>query len=216
MVFVNFTVGISRSSPPEVFLGNSILKICSKFIGERPWQSVISIKLLYNFIEIALWYECSPAYLLHFFRTTFYKNTFRGLLLYRFQSVWNGSGNCKITSLQENILHIWILSEPLFSKLMTQKFLGPCFKSFVVLAFKKFVSLMLQSKRSIVPGSKEKYVHQTYFRIHWIGFRRFNKKQKSVWSNVFWYVKVCIFWKCIQYKYIEAKHKCQKSVLRTK
>ena len=24
-------------------------------------------------------------------------------------------------------------------------------------------------------------------------------KQKSVWSNAFWYVKVCIFWKCIQY-----------------
>ena len=24
-------------------------------------------------------------------------------------------------------------------------------------------------------------------------------KNKSVWSNVFWYVKVCIFWKCIQY-----------------
>ena len=22
---------------------------------------------------------------------------------------------------------------------------------------------------------------------------------KSVWSNVFWYIKVCIFWKCIQY-----------------
>ena len=20
----------------------------------------------------------------------------------------------------------------------------------------------------------------------------------SVWSNVFWYIKVCIFWKCIQ------------------
>ena len=24
-------------------------------------------------------------------------------------------------------------------------------------------------------------------------------KQESVWSNVFWCVKVCIFWKCIQY-----------------
>ena len=29
-------------------------------------------------------------------------------------------------------------------------------------------------------------------------FVDFKKKQKSVWSNVFWYVKVCIFWKCIQ------------------
>ena len=30
-------------------------------------------------------------------------------------------------------------------------------------------------------------------------FNDFKNKQKSVWSNVFWYVKVCIFWKCIQY-----------------
>ena len=29
-------------------------------------------------------------------------------------------------------------------------------------------------------------------------FGDFNKKQKCVRSNVFWYVKVCIFWKCIQ------------------
>ena len=34
-------------------------------------------------------------------------------------------------------------------------------------------------------------------------WKDFNKilqtRNKSVWSNVFWYVKVCIFWKCIQY-----------------
>ena len=30
-------------------------------------------------------------------------------------------------------------------------------------------------------------------------FDDFKNKQKSVWSNFFWYVKVCIFWKCIQY-----------------
>ena len=30
-------------------------------------------------------------------------------------------------------------------------------------------------------------------------FNDFKNKQKSVWSNAFWYVKVCIFWKCIQY-----------------
>ena len=34
-----------RSSPPKVFLGIGILKICSKFIEEHPCQSVISIKL---------------------------------------------------------------------------------------------------------------------------------------------------------------------------
>ena len=35
-----------RSSRPEVFLGKGVLKICSKFIGEHPCRSVISIKLL--------------------------------------------------------------------------------------------------------------------------------------------------------------------------
>ena len=30
-------------------------------------------------------------------------------------------------------------------------------------------------------------------------FNDFKNKQKSIWSNIFWYVKVCIFWKCIQY-----------------
>ena len=35
-----------RSSPPEVFLGKGVLKICSKFTGEHPYRSAISIKLL--------------------------------------------------------------------------------------------------------------------------------------------------------------------------
>ena len=30
-------------------------------------------------------------------------------------------------------------------------------------------------------------------------FDDFKNKQKSVWSNVFWYVKVYVFWKFIQY-----------------
>ena len=35
-----------RSSPPEVFQEKGVLKICSKFTGEHPCRSVISIKLL--------------------------------------------------------------------------------------------------------------------------------------------------------------------------
>ena len=38
----------------ELFLEKGILKICSKFTGEHPCRSVISIKLLSNFIEITL------------------------------------------------------------------------------------------------------------------------------------------------------------------
>ena len=64
-----------------MFLGKGILKIFSKFTGENPCRSVISIKLLWNFIEITLWHGCSPVNLLHIFRIPFYKNTSRGLLL---------------------------------------------------------------------------------------------------------------------------------------
>ena len=35
-----------------MFLIKVFLKICREFTGEHPCQSVISIKLLYNFIEI--------------------------------------------------------------------------------------------------------------------------------------------------------------------
>ena len=72
---------IIRSSPPEVFLGKGVLTICSKFTGEHPYQSVISIKLQSNFIKITLRYRCSPVHLLDVLRTTFRKNTFEGLLL---------------------------------------------------------------------------------------------------------------------------------------
>ena len=70
-----------RSTRPEVFLGKDIQKIDSKFTGEHPCQSVISIKLLSNFIEIALRHACSPVILLYIFRTPFPKNTSGWLLL---------------------------------------------------------------------------------------------------------------------------------------
>ena len=62
-----------RSSHPEMFLGNGVLKICGKFTGEHPCRSVISIKLLSNFIEIALRHGRSPVNLQHIFRTAFPK-----------------------------------------------------------------------------------------------------------------------------------------------
>ena len=37
---------MDRSSPPELFLGKGVLKICSKFTGEHPCRSAISVKLL--------------------------------------------------------------------------------------------------------------------------------------------------------------------------
>ena len=73
---------IARSSPPQAFLQKVVLKICSKFTGEQPCRSVISIKLQSNFIEITLRHVCYTVNLLHVFGTPFYKNTYGGLLLY--------------------------------------------------------------------------------------------------------------------------------------
>ena len=71
----------SRSSCPQEFLRKGVLRICSKFTGQRPCRSVISIKLQNNFIEMILWHGCSPVNLLHIFRLPFPKNTFGWLLL---------------------------------------------------------------------------------------------------------------------------------------
>ena len=73
------SIGISSRS--EVLLVKGVLKICSKFTGEQPCRSVISIKLLCNFIEITLRHECSPVNLLHIFRKPFTKNPSGWLLL---------------------------------------------------------------------------------------------------------------------------------------
>ena len=71
----------SRSSHPEVFQGKDVLKICSKFTSEHPCHSAISIKLLCNFMEITFRHGCSPANLLHAFRTPFLKKTYGWLFL---------------------------------------------------------------------------------------------------------------------------------------
>ena len=63
---VNFWM--TRNSRPEMFLRKDVLKICRKFTGEHPCWSVISIKLLCDFIETTLRHECSPVNLLHIFR----------------------------------------------------------------------------------------------------------------------------------------------------
>ena len=72
---------MSKSSCPEVFLRKDVLKICGKFTGDYPYRSAISIKLLWNFIEITIRLGYSPVNLLHIFITPFYKNTSGWLLL---------------------------------------------------------------------------------------------------------------------------------------
>ena len=71
----NLKIFPDRSSRSEVFLVECVLKICSKFTGEHPCRSVISIKFQSNFIQITLRHGCSPVFLLHIFRTPFTKDT---------------------------------------------------------------------------------------------------------------------------------------------
>ena len=70
------------SIKPYSEAAKGVLKICSKFTGEHPSQSVIFIKLPGNFIEITLRHGCSPVNLLHIFRTIFPRNTSGWLLLH--------------------------------------------------------------------------------------------------------------------------------------
>ena len=70
-----------RSSRPEAFLRKGLLKICSKFTGEHPCRSAISINVQSNFIDIALRHGCSPVNFLHIFRTPFPMKTSGRLLL---------------------------------------------------------------------------------------------------------------------------------------
>ena len=63
-----------RSNPPYVFFRKVILKICSKFTGEHPCRSAISIKLFSKFIEITLRHEYFSLNLLHIFRVPFLRS----------------------------------------------------------------------------------------------------------------------------------------------
>ena len=69
-----------RSNHPEVFLKKGVLKICSKFTGERPTLSC-EATLLKSHFRIGV-----PVKLLHIFRTPFHKNTSGQLLLNRRRS----------------------------------------------------------------------------------------------------------------------------------
>ena len=58
-----------------------VLEICSKFKGEHPCWSVISMKWQSNFTEITFRHGYSPVNLLHIFRVSFLYNTSGDLLL---------------------------------------------------------------------------------------------------------------------------------------
>ena len=83
-ILYRYTI-LFRTIPTEEFSQKGVLEvvltICSKFTGQHPSWSVISIKLLCNYIEITLPHGCFLVNLLRIVRTTFPKNTSEGLLL---------------------------------------------------------------------------------------------------------------------------------------
>ena len=101
-----------RSSHPDVFLGECVLKICSKFTREHPCRSVISIKSHSSFFEITLWHGCSPVNLLFILRTIFPKNTSGWLLLHLIHLHPRHKSNTKIAIITATILFLISLRQP--------------------------------------------------------------------------------------------------------
>ena len=83
-----FMTIITQKQSPIGILRKRCSGICSKSIGEDQCWSVVSIKLLYNFIKIALRHGCSPVNLLHIFRTTLPENTCEQLRLLTWMNVF--------------------------------------------------------------------------------------------------------------------------------
>ena len=84
MIFLTFMCRVSKIIEVALqgcFYKKLPRKIWSKFTGEHPCQSVISVKLQSNFLEITLRHGCSPVNLLHIFKTPFPKNSSERQLL---------------------------------------------------------------------------------------------------------------------------------------
>ena len=108
-----------RSSHTETFLVKGVLKICNKFTGEHPCQSVISNS------------TCSPVNLLHISRTPFSRNNSGWLLLLLWKislgvlkvhivaTINFGKKHLKITVINIKILIIVINKNVIISFLLT-------------------------------------------------------------------------------------------------
>ena len=78
---ISYYARSSKAAGQKCYWEKVFWKYAVNLQENTPCQSVISIKLLWNFIEIALRHGCSPAPLLHIFRTPFPKNASDWLLL---------------------------------------------------------------------------------------------------------------------------------------
>ena len=80
-IILVLTEPLINKQPSRGVLKKRCFEIMQQIYRKNPCRSVISIKLLFNFIEIALQHVCSPVNLWHIFKTPFSKNTSRRLLL---------------------------------------------------------------------------------------------------------------------------------------
>ena len=80
---------MNRSSRPEVFCKNGVLKNFATFTGKHLCQSLFVIKLqpnTCNFIEKRLWHRCFPVNFVKFLGTPFFIEQLWWLLL---DEMWN-------------------------------------------------------------------------------------------------------------------------------
>ena len=130
----------SKNVKASTQLTCSVLKICSKFTGEQPCRSVISIKLQSNLTEITIRDECSPVDLFHIFRIPFPKNTFGWTLLHKtnliheralriiynnksssFQDLLDKDNSVTINVAIETFKFLQLLSPPILKKVFVER-----------------------------------------------------------------------------------------------
>ena len=134
-----------RSSPSEVLLGKGVLKICSKFTGEHPCRSAISIKLQ------QLYWNCTLAWMFSCKFAAYFQNTFSQQHLWRAASKswslfwgqigWVGGSDWNIFS---NLLDICSVC----SKLGPQSKIKYKFCIISNINFEKMLTLLLMSSFS--------------------------------------------------------------------
>ena len=100
----HYIINQRQKQPPRGVLRKRCSGNMQQIYRRTPCWSVISIKLLCNFIEITLRHGCSPLNLLHIFKTPFTKNISGWLLLHR---VFKGSDIIFWPPLKATTVRIW-------------------------------------------------------------------------------------------------------------
>ena len=158
-----------------MFLGKGVPKICSKFTGEHPCRSVISILQLY-WNHTSTWVlSCKAA---AYFRDTF-SRSITGLLLLNMWHRWNVYLFAFVLSSELRAIFLWC-SEKSYRKLgiftrVNQKKTKPLWKECVTWTCFKFWSMKnifrkLQRNKSLIMASLQncrELSFATFHRFHW-------------------------------------------------